>query len=65
MYSLQHKSRHGEENSHDDLDREDVIENEVIREEDFPTLNEWLDDRDVLYRERLRYPLLQNVSLWH
>ena len=29
--------------------------NETINEEDFPTLREWLDDRDVLYKERLRY----------
>jgi len=51
------KSRHVEESSQDDLDRKGAIDNfdnDVIREEDFPTLSEWLDDRDVLYRERLR-----------
>ena len=58
---MQHKSRHVEESSQDDLDRKGAIDNfdnDAIREEDFPTLSEWLDDRDVLYRERLRYPSL-------
>jgi len=32
----------------------DQTSNDVIREEDFPTLSEWLDDRDILYKERLR-----------
>ena len=26
-----------------------------FREEDFPTLKEWLEDREVLYKERSRY----------
>ena len=27
---------------------------ELVREEDFPTLKEWLEDREVLYQERAR-----------
>ena len=27
---------------------------DFVREEDFPTLAEWLDDREVLYKERAR-----------
>ena len=27
---------------------------DFVREEDFPTLKEWLDDREVLYKERAR-----------
>ena len=30
------------------------LEEEEVREEDFPSLAEWLDDREVLYRERAR-----------
>ena len=30
------------------------LEDEEGREEDFPSLAEWLDDREVLYRERAR-----------
>ena len=32
---------------------ENLVE-EFVREEDFPTLAEWLDDREVLYKERAR-----------
>ena len=37
-----------------DQGEEENPRNETIREEDFPTLKEWLDERDVLYKERLR-----------
>lgn len=30
------------------------MRNGVLSEEDFPTIHEWLDDRDVLYKERSR-----------
>ena len=30
------------------------LEEEEVKEEDFPSLAEWLDDREVLYRERAR-----------
>ena len=39
----------------DGEDREASVRNGVISEEDFPTLSEWLDDRDVLYKERSRW----------
>ena len=32
---------------------ENLVE-DFVREEDFPTLAEWLDDREVLYKERAR-----------
>ena len=34
--------------------QEQELEEEEVREEDFPSLAEWLDDREVLYRERAR-----------
>ena len=44
------------------LSRKEKAENEkdsvgdnFVRESDFPTLAEWLDDREVLYQERSRY----------
>ena len=42
--------------SHDASEEETEIDtdNTVVSEEDFPTLKEWLDDRDVLYQDRLR-----------
>ena len=43
------------ENSGGDEKREASVRNGVISEEDFPTLSEWLDDRDVLYKERSRW----------
>ena len=43
------------ESSRDGEDREASGRNGVISEEDFPTLSEWLDDRDVLYKERSRW----------
>ena len=48
-----HKSSSYE--SSDDNENEAAMRNEVISEEDFPTLNQWMDDRDVLYKERSRY----------
>ena len=44
-----------QENSGGDEKREASVRNGVISEEDFPTLSEWLDDRDVLYKERSRW----------
>ena len=44
-----------QESSGDGEDREASGRNGVINEEDFPTLSEWLDDRDVLYKERSRW----------
>ena len=35
-------------------EQEQELEDEEVREEDFPSLAEWLDDREVLYRERAR-----------
>ena len=32
----------------------DNLVDDFVREEDFPTLKEWLDDREVLYKERAR-----------
>ena len=32
----------------------DNLVEDFVREEDFPTLAEWLDDREVLYKERAR-----------
>ena len=34
--------------------QEQELEDEEVKEEDFPSLAEWLDDREVLYRERAR-----------
>ena len=41
------------ENSNDSSEN-DVNSSDIIQEEDFPTLSEWLDDRDILYMQRLR-----------
>ena len=51
-----HKSRQNQENFGDGGSKKEAsVSDEVIREEDFPTLGEWLDDRDVLYKERSRF----------
>ena len=36
-----------------ETDSENLVD-DFVREEDFPTLAEWLDDREVLYKERAR-----------
>ena len=38
----------------DGEEKEASVRNGAISEEDFPTIHEWLDDRDVLYKERSR-----------
>ena len=37
------------------------VSNGVFSEEDFPTISEWLDDRDVLYKERSRCVAVPNL----
>ena len=51
-----------DEASHDGVSVKQRDQNEkekendnFFREEDFPTLKEWLEDREVLYKERSRY----------
>ena len=39
---------------HQQQEQELELEEDEVREEDFPSLAEWLDDREVLYRERAR-----------
>ena len=45
---------HQQQQQEQELEEEEVKEDEEVREEDFPSLAEWLDDREVLYRERAR-----------
>ena len=35
-------------------ENDEEYESEIINEEDFPTLREWMDDRQLLYNERGR-----------
>ena len=42
------------ENKVGEDEKHDEYENEIIHEEDFPTLREWMDDRQLLYNERGR-----------
>ena len=45
--------RHREAGSQQQQQQQE-LEEEEVKEEDFPSLAEWLDDREVLYRERAR-----------
>ena len=48
------RDRRHREAGHQQQQQEQELEEEEVREEDFPSLAEWLDDREVLYRERAR-----------
>ena len=47
------RDRRHREAGHEQQQQEE-LEEEEVKEEDFPSLAEWLDDREVLYRERAR-----------
>ena len=38
-----------------DEEGKETLDANSVREEDFPTLKEWLEDREVLYRDRARF----------
>ena len=48
------RDRRHREAGHQQQQQQQQLEDEEVREEDFPSLAEWLDDREVLYRERAR-----------